>query len=228
MSETPPKRTYHSPHRQAQAAATRQRILAAAERLFVEHGFPATTLAAIAREARVALPTVTAAFGTKLALLNALIATTVRGDEAPIPLPDRDWWRAALDEPDPQQLCRHVAANARRIHERTTDIFEIVRGAAAADPEMARLRRELAVGRLRDCRLVADALTSRGALRPDVTVEQAADLIWTFGSAELYRMLVAERGWSPGQYEQWLATTLIESVLAAWVSVDPMSLREGS
>jgi AcrR family transcriptional regulator len=214
MSETTPKRRYRSPHRQAQAAATRQRILDAAEQLFVTHGFPATTLAAIARAASVSLPTVTAAFGTKLGLLNALIATTVRGDEAPIPLPDRDWWRAALDEPDPRRLLQQVAANGRRIHERTTDIFEIVRGAAAADPAMAALRRELAVGRLRDCRLIADALVQRAALRPELTVEQGADLIWTFGSAELYRMLVAERGWSPDAYQQWLATTLIESLLA--------------
>ena len=214
MKESSPKRRYHSPRRQAQAASTRQKLLESAERLFVTQGYGATTLAAIARVAGVSLPTVTAIFGTKLAILNALIDTTVRGDEMPIPLSERDWWTAALDERDPVRLLERYAANIRRIHERTTDIFEIVRGAATVDPEIAAIRRELAGGRLGDSRGIVNALAERGVLKPGVLAERATDLLWALVSAEFYRMLVVEREWSPEEYEHWLAATLLDAFVS--------------
>jgi AcrR family transcriptional regulator len=214
VKESSSKRRYHSPRRQAQAAATRQKLLETAERLFASQGYGATTLAAIAHDAGVSLPTVTAVFGTKLAILNALIDTTVRGNEMPISLSERNWWTAALNERDPVRLLQRYAANIRRIHERTTDIFEIVRGAATVDPELAALRRDLATGRLRDSHLVASVLATNGVLKPDVTVDRAADLLWALVSAELYRMLAVDRGWTPDDYEQWLTSTLIDALLS--------------
>ena len=208
------KRRYNSPRRQAQAEATRLALLEAAERLFVTDGYAATTLAAIARDAGVSLATVTSVFGTKLALLNALIATTVRGSDTPSPLSEQDWWKAALTERDPVRLIERYAANIRRIHERTTDIFEIVRGAATADPEIATVRRELANGRLHDSQEVALALAEKATLKPDLTVERATDITWALVSAELYRLLAVERGWPPDAYEHWLTITLCNALLA--------------
>jgi AcrR family transcriptional regulator len=66
------KRSYESPRRRAQAEATRRDILAAAQRLFERHGYPATTMAQVAREAGVSLKTVYLAFGTKPGLLRSL------------------------------------------------------------------------------------------------------------------------------------------------------------
>jgi len=214
MSGQGHKRAYRAPRREAQAAATRARILGAAEDLFVRRGYAATTLAQIGTAAGVALPTVTTRFGTKLALLEALIATTVRGDEAAIPLRERDWWQAALADPDPHQMLARYAGNIRRIHERTTDIFEIVRGAATADPTMAELRHQLACSRLLDCREVALALAAKGVLTPELRDDAATDAIWGLVSAELYRLLVIERGWAPARYQQWLTRTLATSLLA--------------
>lgn len=214
MCATESKRRYHSPRRQAQAAATRARLLEAARRLFVAHGYAATTLPAIARAAGVSAPTVTAVFGAKPAILEALIATATRGDETPTPLRERDWWQAMLREPDPRQLLERYAAAVRGIHERTTDIFEIVRGAATADPEIAAKRATLADGRLLDSQTVAEALADSGALRVGVSAEQAADSIWALASAELYRMLAVERGWPPEQYERWLTEGLARALLA--------------
>ncbi len=213
MGEPEKKRRYHSPRRQQQAEETRRAILEAARRLFAAQGYAATTLPAIGRDAGVSAPTVTAAFGTKLAILDALIRVEVRGDEAPTPLAARPLWQEMLREPDP---CRQLilnAANLRHIHERTTDIFEIVRGAASAEPEIAALRRSLNAQRLEDKRLLAQSLASKQALRPGLTVAQATDLLWAMGSADVYRMLVVDRGWSAEQYEQWLATSLAHSLL---------------
>src|SRR5919201_359209 len=67
-----PRRRYESPRRREQAAATRQAILEAAERLFAKRGYVGTSVAEIADEARVALKTVYAVFGTKAEVLRAL------------------------------------------------------------------------------------------------------------------------------------------------------------
>jgi hypothetical protein len=73
--------------------------------------------------------------------------------------------------------------------------------------------RQLAEGRLRDARMVAASLQRTSALAADVSVEQAADILWALGSHDMYRMLLIERGWSARQYEQWFASSLIHSVL---------------
>lgn len=213
MTGSEKKRQYHSQRRQEQAQATRQKLLDSARRLFVERGYVATTLPSIALEAGVSAATVTAVFGTKSALLDAMIKASVRGDESPAPLAARPRWREMLEESDPARRLRLFAANARHIHERTTDIFEIVRGAATADPEIAALRQRLTAARLQDNREVAETLARNEILGQGVTIERATDLLWALGSADLYRMLVVERGWPPEQYEQWLAASLIDSLL---------------
>lgn len=213
MSAAPTKRRYHSPQRQEQAQSTRRKILVAARRLFGAQGYAATTLPAIAREARVSAPTVTAVFGTKAALLDALIQLTVRGDTAPALLGERPWWQEMLAEPDPKrQLQRHASAT-RQIHERSADVYEIVRGAATAETEIAALLRQRGALRLHDLRAVAESLAGKRALAPGLSVERATDLLWALGAAEMYRLLVSERSWSPQQYEEWLAAALMQSLL---------------
>jgi AcrR family transcriptional regulator len=213
MDETRPKRRYHSPQRLLQAEDTRRKVLDASRRLFAAHGYAATTLPNIAREAGVSQPTITAVFGTKAQLLSHMIQLAVRGDAESLPLTERSWWQAMLSEPDPRRQLALHAANARRIHERSADIAEIVRGAATADPEIASILRELAEGRLRDAQMVAQSLDEKKALAGTVGRERAADLLWSLCSHDLYRMLVNERHWSSEQYEQWLASSLIHSLL---------------
>src|SRR5262249_9230445 len=115
----PVKRTrrYESPHRREQAAATRQLILDAAQRLFERQGYAATTMGAIAGEAGVALKTVYLAFETKSGLLRALWHVLLRGDEDAVPVGERDWYREVVDEPDPARRLRLNARNARRVKE---------------------------------------------------------------------------------------------------------------
>lgn len=213
MDEPGSTRRYHSPRRREGAEATRRRLLDAAHRLFMERGYAATTLPAIAAAAGVSTPTVTAVFRTKPALLQALIQSTVRGDETPVPLARRPEWQEMLDEPNPALQLARYATLVRRIHQQTTDIFEIVRGAATADPELAELRRELGVRRLGDMRTVAESLQQKGALCPDMQVDEATDLLWALGSAELFRMLVVDRSWPPERYERRLTGLLQESLL---------------
>jgi AcrR family transcriptional regulator len=213
VDETLRKRPYHSPQRQLQAELTRRKLLEAARRLFAAQGYAATTLPAIAREAEVSPPTVTAVFGTKVRLLGALINLMVRGDAESPPLAQRPWWQVMLSEPDARRQLTLHATNVRQIHERSADVAEIVRGAAAADPEIAAMLRQLASGRLSDARIVAQSLAKKRALAEGVTVERAADLLWALCSHDLYRMLVIEQHWPPEDYERWLASSLIHSLL---------------
>jgi AcrR family transcriptional regulator len=209
-SKSSKKRTYRSPRRQRQAQATRRTILEAANRLFLEHGYAATTLTMCAHAAGVSLPTVTSIFGTKLGLLDAVIKLGVREIDTEAPLAERPVWRDMLAELDPAEQLRKFAAIGRQIHERTTDIAEIVRGAATADPDIAALRRKMTASRLQDNRLVAESLARKNALGAGWTAERAADVFWVLGSSDLYRMLVVDRNWSPDQYERWLASALAQ------------------
>ena len=111
-------RRYDSPRRREQAAATRAAILEAAQRLFERQGYAATTMAAIAAEAAVALKTVYVAFETKSGVLRALWHLLLRGDEADVPIGERDWYRQVVAEPDPERKLRLGAHNARLVKER--------------------------------------------------------------------------------------------------------------
>jgi AcrR family transcriptional regulator len=207
------RRRYESPRRQEQAAATRLAILEAAERLFSERGYAATSVSAVAAAAGVALKTVYAAFGTKAAVLRALWNLRMRGDEEPVPLAQREWFRDIIAEPDPRQRLALVAHNARLVRERTAALCEIVRQAAPGDPQIAdlweRFQRELYELGMRQ---VATTLERDGVLAADP--KTAADLLWTLTHPDLYLLLVRERGWNPDAYEQWLSSALCGELLA--------------
>src|SRR3954463_15962963 len=132
MAEAVKTRRYDSARRRAQAEATRRDILHAAQRLFEEHGYAATTMAAIAAESHVALKTVYVAFETKSGVLRALWNLRLRGDQADVPIQDRAWYREVLADPDPERALRLGAHEARLVKERAGGLFGVLRSAADA------------------------------------------------------------------------------------------------
>jgi AcrR family transcriptional regulator len=209
----PVKRTYDSPRRREQAAATRRDILEASQRLFEEHGYPATSMAAIAAEAGVALKTVYLAFGTKRGLLLALWHLLLRGDEEPVPVGERSWYRDVIDEPDPARQLRLNAHNSRVVKERVAPLLEVVRDAASTDLELDALWRRIESDFYDNQRAIVQALHDNDGLRPGLDVARATDLLWTLNHPSLYWLLVGERGWTPEQYETWLAEVLAAQLL---------------
>jgi len=202
------RRQYQSLRRTAQARATRAAILDAARTLFASRGYASTTREAISREAGVAVQTVGAVFGTKRALLDALVAEADRGDSNAPPAAMRSWLQDLREQPDAPTLLRHHAASSRRVSERTATLSEVVRRAAAADPEVAELWRSLQQQRLRAQATVVELLASRAPLRGDLTRSEAADLLWTLTDDALYHALVIERGWRPERFDAWLAEAM--------------------
>lgn len=111
------KRPYRSERRREQARQTRARILDAAGVLFVKGGFAGTSVAAIAGRAGVSAETVYQAFGSKSALLDALVRRAARlGDEAPIP--EQAGPRAVVAERDQRTQLQMFAADIVRRLER--------------------------------------------------------------------------------------------------------------
>jgi AcrR family transcriptional regulator len=209
-----PEHKYESPRRQEQALETRRRLLDAAYRLFSVKGYAGTSIPAIAQEAGVAVPTVYWTFGSKRALLMELISSRTVGDEEQIPLAKRSWWQEMLDERNPIRQLELLAAISWHAYERAAGAFEILRGAAASDPEIAALYREGGRRRYQDNQLVAHSLAARGALRSGITEEQAADVLWAMSASEWYRMLVVEHDWSAEQYQAWYVASLSSFLLS--------------
>lgn len=209
----PPTHVYRSPRREASARETRETILAAARSLFVEQGYVATTIEQIAERAGVAKPTVFASVGTKRAVLKQLRDLAVAGDDLPIPVAQRPWYREALDEPDPQRALRLHARNMVRMHQRYADLHDVLRAGAGADQELRELwnasERERRVG----AGYVIDALTAKGRLKAGLDRDTAVDLLWALTSSETFQRLVGSRGWSAERYEAWLADTFVDQLL---------------
>src|SRR3982074_180365 len=136
MAERVKTRRYDSPRRRAQAAATRREILDAAQRLFERQGYAATTMAAIATEAGVALKTVYVAFETKSGVLRALWNLLLRGERDEVPVAQQQWYREILDERDPERQLRLVARNSRLVKMRIGAVMEVIRSAAPTDPDI--------------------------------------------------------------------------------------------
>ena len=110
-------------------------ILEAAQTLFERDGYAATTMAAIAREAGVALKTVYLAFETKSGVLRAVWDTLLRG--APdIPVADQPWYREVIDEPDPARQLALNARNARDVKRRIGGVLRVIRDAAPVDRDV--------------------------------------------------------------------------------------------
>ena len=61
-------------------------------------------------------------------------------------------------------------------------------------------------------RLVA-WVAEKGPLRADLTPAEAADVVWTLTSADVHRLLTADRGWTGELYERWLGDTLVATLL---------------
>jgi len=208
------RRSYDSPRRREQARATRGAVLAAARDLFIERGFVTTTIQAIADRAEVSPETVYATFGNKRSLLSSVIDVSITGDDEPVPLLDRAWVQEMRDEPDPRRRLRILARNGRTILERVTPIYEVLRGAAAADPKIAALWELYKSQRFAGQRELVRIVGAGGSLRKGLSADAAADTLFTVGSPETYRLLTVDRGWTPDRFERWYARTLARLLLA--------------
>jgi AcrR family transcriptional regulator len=214
VAKVKPKRTYDSLLRKQQASQTRVRILDAAQRLFAERGYAATTVEAVAAAAGVAVDTVYASFGSKRSVLQALLNVRVGGDEAELNLLARAGPQAVRREPDQRAQLAAFAADVSGILERARPVDDIIRGAAAVDAEIAALRSEAQAYRYRNIRELVSWLASKGPLRRGLTEDDAAAIAWAMASPEVHGLLRVARGWSAERYAAWLRESLDRILLS--------------
>jgi len=213
VTKVKPKRTYDSSLRKQQAGQTRLRILDAAETLFADRGYPATTVEGIAGAAGVAVDTVYAAFGSKRGVLQALLGVRVGGDEERIDLLERPGPQAVQRERDQKAQVAAFATDVSAILERARPVDDIIRGAAAVDADIAAFRSEAQAYRYRNMRKLASWLRANGPLRAGLTEDDAAAITWTMASPEVHGMLRGARGWTAERYTTWLKDSLTRILL---------------
>lgn len=205
-------RRYVSPRRQEQARQTRRAILDAAAKLFVDPGYAATPLTAVAVEAGVAVQTVYAVFGNKRQLLSDLVDVTLVGDDERVEMAQRSFvadiraltgLRAKL-----ARYARHLAeTHARQVH-----VMLALAGAATADADAAAIWRKNLEDRHRGMAMFAADLAATGEVL--VSQERAADVLWLAQDIRNYDWLVRERGWPVERFEQWFVDG-VAAVLSA-------------
>lgn len=200
-------RRYHSPRRLQQAEATRRAILRAARKLFAEHGYQATTLQAIAQEAAVAVPTLYVIFGSKPAILSALVKSAGADEDI------RALAREAFAETDPRRQLQLAAKVIRTINERESDIMDLLWQAGGGDPDLAAAWRQSHRQQMNRLGELMNGLAGKGALKSHIPIEEATEILWALSSPEVYRLLVRERGWTPQRFEDWLAETVTSQLL---------------
>jgi AcrR family transcriptional regulator len=195
------------PLRQAQIAHTEQRILAAATELFLDGGYLATTLEAIARHAQVGARTVYVRFGTKAALFKRVVDVAIVGDTEPVDVLGREPMRTALTAPTAAERIAAAAAGSRQIMQRTGALFAVAQQAAAVEPLIAGFWQQ---GR-DQTRYGIEAFWTRmagdGLLAPGIDLSWLIDTTSLLAAAETYLLITRMTDWNLDTYQAWLTTT---------------------
>ena len=191
---------------------TRARIVDAAKRLFVEHGYLATTIEAIADAGGVAVQTVYYVFGTKRNVLAAVLDVTIAGDADPVPVLRQPWIERFAAAPDAAAAVDLLVEGTVGILERTSPVYDVVRR-AAADPEVAALLDANRRDRRTDQRRLVELLAEAGHLRAGVDVDTAADVFYALVNEEVFQLLVVDCGWELDRFGTWLGRMLSEQLV---------------
>jgi AcrR family transcriptional regulator len=208
MREPVKGRTEAGRRREARARQTRRRIVGAGRDLFLERGYVATTIQAIADRAEVAAATVYQAFGTKEAVLAAALDAEVAGDGEPQAVLDREWVARARREPNQRRQLQIIVGGAAAIAARTAKLKEVVRDAAASEPSVRELMAEDHRRRHETQTALVSILVAGRALRRGLTRARAVDTFFALVNSATYDLLVVHRGWTFEQWARWLVQVI--------------------
>jgi AcrR family transcriptional regulator len=201
------RRSYRSTIRRGDAPVL---ICAAAYRLFSDKGYLATSIDEIAAEAGVARPTIFTAVGPKPAILRLVVDQALAGDDAPVPIAQRPWWREAIDEPDAARSIQLAARNMCLINQRAAAVLRALEIAASVDAEAAEVWERFQQQRRQGLNEFVVALSRKTTrLRYDETT--ITDTLCML-AADAYLRLVRDARWPVERYQDWL-TDLLQRVI---------------
>lgn len=186
----------------------------AAAAQFLEAGYASTSLASIAGTAGVSADAVYKMFGSKIGLLKEVLDVVIGGDHVPVPLLDRAGPRALREETDQRVQVKMLAAGVTGQLERIRPLDDILRSAAAVDQEAAELREDIQVRQRRTAMLtIVGWIAAQGPLRDGLSVNRAAQVVWTLTSPEVHRLMRDIGGWSERSYRAWLEQAIADGIL---------------
>ncbi|ORM31834.1 TetR/AcrR family transcriptional regulator [Williamsia sp. 1135] len=190
-------RPYSSELRTARARANRRTVVDTAQRMFVDEGWTATTMAKVAEASGLTRQTVYQQFDSKLSLLDACIDNALSDGKA---MPVRDM-------PGYQQMGvgdRRIRINAGArwlcsAHERSAEIQNVLDQAAVTDVAAA--------ARLADRENTrwAEVHWATSLILGSEPADEVVDGMWTLTSRRIWLMLVRDRGWTADRWRRWLA-----------------------
>ncbi|TCO19039.1 TetR family transcriptional regulator [Kribbella steppae] len=206
------KRQYDASGRRDKARQRRRDVVVAAKDLFEANGFQATTITAVAKRAGVSAEGIYKGFGTKAALAKAVFDFVIAGDDEPVPMAERPESHAIQAEPDVRRkLALYVDGLALR-QERSARVQILIRDGRHHDETLRETWQTLMDERLVGMTMFGRHLVDSGQLRDGITVEEVADVLWTYIAVELYELLVLHRGWSLERYAAWIARAITDAL----------------
>jgi AcrR family transcriptional regulator len=220
----PAPRPYDASSRRESAARNRAAVLAACRELLFRDGYHHMTVRSVAEQAGVSPETVYKAFGGKPGLMKALWDVTLAGDDQPVTIADRPQMQEVRSAADPAEKLRRWARFVSGANQRLAPLYGLL---AQAGPEVAQLLATTQRERLTGVRALVTHLADSGLLAAGRDPATAADACWALTGPRVFLDLTADRGWHPGQYEDWLTRMLIANLLAP-ASPASASSREGA
>jgi len=194
--------------RRERAQATRQRMVAAAYKLFCARGY-AVPLTDIAVEAGVAVQTLYFTFHTKIALLGAALEMAVLGEGDSRAPHEREWFDALAAEPDPRKALAYMVDGTAAIYPRVAPLRDTLR---SGDEEVRTLWEHSEKLRVDGYRKVINQLAKKGAFRDGLDAGAAQDVLLALLSPDLYLFMARDRGWSAERWRKWITTTLVDAL----------------
>ncbi|NLE78801.1 MAG: TetR/AcrR family transcriptional regulator [Rhodococcus sp.] len=202
------KRVYRSPLREDAARRTRETIRSAAAELFRERGYVGTTVRLVAERAGVAVRTVSAVFpGGKAELFHSALESASALPQILFDAP-RDPSRDDADF-----VLDHLVWQATEIHENIGRLVLAAVESSGADEDMARFSAEHGLDTAANAMTIAEGLASNGMLRHDVTVQYAADVLYTVVSPQVHDLLRRQCNWDTVAYRNWVKATIRSGLL---------------
>jgi len=154
-----------------------------------------------------------AAFKSKRGVLSALMARLVSGEPGGPPLLQTAGPRQVMAERDPRRLLALFVSDLGEVQERVIPMYEVMKSAARTEPDVADLLARLQAYRYSNIATIPARLAELGALRPGLSIEEAARTIWALASPEVRHMMLTFAGWSAAAYRRWLEATLVALLL---------------
>ncbi len=209
----PVKRPYRSPLREQAARRTRTQIRDAASRLFVQQGYALTTMRQIADSAEVSERTAYLAFPSKLDLFMEVTGVALAGDDQPIPIAERPEIQEVLSERDGKKTLRLLVSTLTNMNERSGALVMAAHESAGADEALREAVIQGDRAMARDLALIAQALHTHGALHPDLSVDQATDILLLLVSPPAHQVLRRDRKRSVARYRSTVLKALERALL---------------